>query len=156
TLLVLIRHQGRLVSKDELMKEVWHDSFVEESNLTRHISILRKALNREGSTPCIETVPKRGYRFVGAVQKLVDEQAELIVQTSKVSVVIEAEENDRGINEQGDRSVLLDGESATGPEHGTAIRWKQNFKRHKFVVILTLLAIMAALAIAVSVFTHGN
>ena len=46
TLLVLIRHAGRLVGKDELMQTVWPDSFVEESNLTRNISVLRKALNR--------------------------------------------------------------------------------------------------------------
>ncbi len=64
-LLVLLRSQGRLLTKDELMQQVWPDSFVEEANLTVNISALRRAL---GETPAgqqyIETIPKRGYRFV--------------------------------------------------------------------------------------------
>ncbi len=69
TLLVLIRHGRGLVGKEELMRAVWPDSFVEESNLTRNISILRKALSRDGGGPqYIETVPKRGYRFVREVR----------------------------------------------------------------------------------------
>ncbi len=64
-LLVLIRSRGRLLTKDELMQQVWPDSFVEEGNLTVNISALRRAL---GETPAgqqyIETIPKRGYRFV--------------------------------------------------------------------------------------------
>lgn len=81
TLLVLIRHRGRLVGKDELMQTVWPDSFVEESNLTRNILVLRKALNRnEGGSQYIERVPKLAYRFVGDVRGLVNEQTELIVR----------------------------------------------------------------------------
>jgi eukaryotic-like serine/threonine-protein kinase len=49
TLLVLIRNSGRLVTKEELMQAVWPDTFVEESNLARNISLLRKALNRGDS-----------------------------------------------------------------------------------------------------------
>ncbi|MEO8259109.1 MAG: winged helix-turn-helix domain-containing protein [Acidobacteriota bacterium] len=76
TLLVLIRNDGRLVGKDELMQAVWPDSFVEESNLTRNISVLRRALNpNDGGSQCIETVPKYGYRFVGDVRALVGERA---------------------------------------------------------------------------------
>jgi TolB-like protein/DNA-binding winged helix-turn-helix (wHTH) protein/Tfp pilus assembly protein PilF len=61
---VLVEHSEKVVSKDELMQTLWPDSFVEESNLTQHISVLRKAL---GETPqdhrYILTVPGRGYRF---------------------------------------------------------------------------------------------
>jgi TolB-like protein/DNA-binding winged helix-turn-helix (wHTH) protein/Tfp pilus assembly protein PilF len=65
---VLVQNNGRLVEKDELLKEVWPDSFVEEGNLNRNISILRKALDEDSSgKPYIETVPKRGYRFVATV-----------------------------------------------------------------------------------------
>jgi len=66
---VLVRKSGRLVGKDELLKEVWPDSFVEEGNLNRNVAILRKALG-DGSagTTYIETVPKRGYRFVASVR----------------------------------------------------------------------------------------
>jgi DNA-binding winged helix-turn-helix (wHTH) protein len=84
TLLVLIRHSGRLVAKEELMQAVWPDSFVEESNLVRNISVLRKALNRgDSAPPYIETVPKRGYRFVDEVRTLAGEQTELICRRRK-------------------------------------------------------------------------
>ncbi|HEY9503440.1 MAG TPA: winged helix-turn-helix domain-containing protein, partial [Pyrinomonadaceae bacterium] len=83
TLLVLIRHGGRLVTKDQLMKEVWPDTFVEESNLVRHISILRKALSRgDKEPPYIETVSKLGYRFVGNVSSPAVEQTEVILQSA--------------------------------------------------------------------------
>lgn len=66
---VLVQNNGRLVEKDELLKEIWPDSFVEEGNLNRNISILRKVLGEEASGgPYIETVPKRGYRFVARVK----------------------------------------------------------------------------------------
>jgi TolB-like protein/DNA-binding winged helix-turn-helix (wHTH) protein/Tfp pilus assembly protein PilF len=69
TLQVLIERSDRVVSKDELMQALWPDSFVEESNLTQHISVLRKAL---GETPqdhkYILTFPGRGYRFTESVR----------------------------------------------------------------------------------------
>jgi Tol biopolymer transport system component/DNA-binding winged helix-turn-helix (wHTH) protein len=81
TLLVLIRHGGRLVGKDQLIQTVWPDRVVEESNLTRNISVLRKTLHRsDGGPQYIETVPKCGYRFVGEVHALSSQQTEVIVQ----------------------------------------------------------------------------
>jgi TolB-like protein/DNA-binding winged helix-turn-helix (wHTH) protein/Tfp pilus assembly protein PilF len=69
TLLVLLRRAGQLVPKEDLMREVWPDTFVEEGGLTRNISVLRKALGEdEGEAGYIETIPRRGYRFVAAVQ----------------------------------------------------------------------------------------
>ena len=92
TLVVLIRGGGRLVTKDQLMKEVWPDTFVEESNLVRHISILRKALSRgDDEPPYIETVSKLGYRFVGNMRPPAIEQTEVIVESAKVSVIVEEE-----------------------------------------------------------------
>jgi DNA-binding winged helix-turn-helix (wHTH) protein/Tol biopolymer transport system component len=68
TLVFLVRNSGHLLEKDQLIRTLWPDSFVEEGNLTSNISLLRKAL---GDDPAyIETVPKRGYRFVGAVHQL--------------------------------------------------------------------------------------
>jgi DNA-binding winged helix-turn-helix (wHTH) protein len=68
-LLVLIKRSEDLVTKDELMKAVWPNSFVEEANLTQHISMVRKAL---GETPqdhrYIVTFPGQGYRFAGGVR----------------------------------------------------------------------------------------
>jgi len=61
----LVRHPGRVVTKDELLKAVWPDSFVEESNLAQHISWLRKAFADKAG--CIVTVPGRGYQFAAEV-----------------------------------------------------------------------------------------
>ena len=66
TLLVLVEARGRLVPKDEFLTRVWPDTFVEEGSLPRNVSTLRKVLG-EGF---IETIAKRGYRFVGEVRTL--------------------------------------------------------------------------------------
>jgi eukaryotic-like serine/threonine-protein kinase len=72
-LAVLVDQHGTLVSKDDLLGAVWPGTFVEESNLTHHISLLRKALgNVEDGQPYIETIPKRGYRFAGLVREAVE------------------------------------------------------------------------------------
>jgi|HubBroStandDraft_1064217.scaffolds.fasta_scaffold00978_13 TolB-like protein/DNA-binding winged helix-turn-helix (wHTH) protein/Tfp pilus assembly protein PilF len=76
TLLVLVRNAGRMVDKNDLMKAVWPDTFVEEGALTRNISLLRKALGDAGDeTAYIETIPKRGYRFVAPVSVVAVEPA---------------------------------------------------------------------------------
>lgn len=68
-LVFLLEHPGEVVTKEQLMKHVWPDSFVEEGNLNRNVSTLRKAL---GERPCdhryIETIPKTGYRFIASVR----------------------------------------------------------------------------------------
>jgi len=77
-LVALVEHHGHLLEKDELMKLVWPDTFVEESNLSYNISLIRKALgDGENGQKYIETVPKRGYRFVAGVRELGAEQAEI-------------------------------------------------------------------------------
>jgi DNA-binding winged helix-turn-helix (wHTH) protein/TolB-like protein/Flp pilus assembly protein TadD len=70
-LLVLVRNGNRLTTKEELMRKVWPESFVEEANLTVHISALRKQLGESpDGRPYIETVPKKGYRFAVPVTEL--------------------------------------------------------------------------------------
>jgi DNA-binding winged helix-turn-helix (wHTH) protein/TolB-like protein len=72
-LLVLVKNFGHLVGRDELMSAVWPDSFVEETNLTVNISLLRKALgDMKDGRPYIETVPRKGYRFNAEVQECDD------------------------------------------------------------------------------------
>jgi len=69
TLLALVESRNGVVSKDELLRLVWPDSFVEESNLAQNISVLRKALGQSpDQVTYIETIPKRGYRFVPEVR----------------------------------------------------------------------------------------
>src|SRR5215510_5068304 len=62
TLLLLVENNHKALSKDEMMKAIWQDSFVEEGNLAKQISRLRKILNTDGEQ-FIETLPKHGYRF---------------------------------------------------------------------------------------------
>src|SRR5215469_10312601 len=71
TLICLVRNQGRMVTKDELLRQVWPDTFVEEVNLAVNISAIRKALG-ESPQECrfIATVPGRGYRFVAEVREI--------------------------------------------------------------------------------------
>ncbi|PYQ41573.1 MAG: hypothetical protein DMF77_15410 [Acidobacteria bacterium] len=70
TLLALVARHGRLVTKEELLRIVWPDTFVEENNLAQNISLLRRVLGEgAGGRRLIETVPRRGYRFVGPVEE---------------------------------------------------------------------------------------
>ena len=91
-LLVLVRHSTEVVTKDDLMKTVWPDTFVEEANLSRNIFMLRKAL---GESPpdsrYVITVPGRGYRLAENV-RLVPEQEVSIVAASHRKVQVEVKE----------------------------------------------------------------
>ena len=67
-LVALVQQRGRLVTKDELLRRLWPESFVEEGGLTVHVSALRKALGEDTHRPIyIETVARSGYRFIAAV-----------------------------------------------------------------------------------------
>src|SRR5215813_6701850 len=71
TLLVLVEHRGRTLGKDELLQKVWPDAFVEEATLAQNIFTLRKQLRDDKEAALyIETVPKRGYRFVADVRRV--------------------------------------------------------------------------------------
>lgn len=92
-LLLLVQNSGHVVEKDRLMKEIWPDAFVEEGNLTQNISVLRKALSGEGHD-YIQTVPRRGYRFVGLVHDLSDEHELVIEEHSVARVVVDEQRPD--------------------------------------------------------------
>jgi Tol biopolymer transport system component/DNA-binding winged helix-turn-helix (wHTH) protein len=94
-LLALVERHGHLLEKEELLKKVWPDTFVEEANLASNISQLRKALgDGENGHRYIETAPKRGYRFVANVKKVVNEHAELTIQEQPGSqgAIVEGEQ----------------------------------------------------------------
>ena len=65
TLLYFVRNCGRVIDKDELMRAIWPDSFVEENNLSQNVSTLRRVL---GKNRYIVTVPGSGYRFAATVK----------------------------------------------------------------------------------------
>src|SRR5690242_1457967 len=89
-LLAFVERSGRVLDKDELMQEVWPDTFVEEGNLARNVSTLRRVLgDGEDGHQYIETIPRRGYRFVAKVKELSDGT---LILRERSSVIIEQEE----------------------------------------------------------------
>ena len=93
TLLVLVENRDRVVSKDELMKTLWPDSFVEESNLSQNIFVLRKALGDSAQDRrYILTVPGRGYQFTETVREVgeqTEDEALVLESRSLAQVVVE-------------------------------------------------------------------
>src|SRR5215831_12810873 len=82
-LILLVRNNGHVLSKDELRKELWQDAFVEEGSLAVNVFALRKALGRSSAgREYIETVPKRGYRFVGDVRAVTPTETAAIPRPS--------------------------------------------------------------------------
>src|SRR5256885_435458 len=88
TLLLLIQNHGNVIEKDELMQRLWPDSFVEEANLTQNIYTLRKALGGD----YIETLPRRGYRFIAEVNERNEVAGDVIVIQEKTRTRVSYEE----------------------------------------------------------------
>lgn len=126
-LLALVERRGRLLEKDELMKLIWPDTVVEEANLANNISILRKTLNENGER-FIETVPKRGYRFVATVTMVADELAEFAIQEQSGSQTVVAESE-----QAANTSELLSAHPAV-----KADGFAGKVKRHKRVALIVL------------------
>jgi DNA-binding winged helix-turn-helix (wHTH) protein/TolB-like protein/Tfp pilus assembly protein PilF len=87
-LCVLIENRGNLVTKDEILKSVWKDTIVEESNLTNNISSLRKTFKDFGESNFIETIPGRGYRFIGEVADIYEREEVVFERHFKSQSVI--------------------------------------------------------------------
>ncbi len=94
-LCALTENGGEVVTKTELLDRVWADSFVEESNLSRHIYVLRKTFKDFGENEeLIQTVPRRGYRFAGQIHEIEAGRSELIIEKhTQRRTLIEIEEN---------------------------------------------------------------
>ena len=131
-LLVLVQNSGRALDKDELMRMVWPDTVVEENNLTRNVSSLRRVL---GETPgehnYVVTVPGHGYRFVADVRELDDQDTELLVEThTRAEITFEEEV-----------STETQAEPVLHRDVVTNRRWRNISSRPRNVVVaLTLLA----------------
>ena len=99
TLLLLVENSGHLLSKDELMKKLWPDSFVEEINLTQYVSRLRKLLEEKPNDRFIATIPGQGYRFVAKVCEASDDKSiadGLVIESHmRETVVVEEDEDDQ-------------------------------------------------------------
>jgi len=130
-LVVLVENSGHLIEKGELLKRIWPDSFVEEANLSVNMSALRRALG-EGPNEhqYIETVPRRGYRFVASVKKRGNE----IIEPSSTESL---EENDY------DR-LDGDGGGQTSPASLPATS-RARVSLHRWVIVLVGLPVLSAL-----------
>jgi DNA-binding winged helix-turn-helix (wHTH) protein len=115
TLLALVRRSREVVSKEELLKEVWPNSFVEESNLSQNIFLLRKALGDTAENrQYIVTLPGRGYKFAATVRTVTEHGEALVAQArTRTQIVIEQEQPDQAasaissLRKAGRREFLL-------------------------------------------------
>ncbi len=73
-LLTLVQNSGHLLTREELLKTIWTDTFVDENNLRQYVSLLRKTLNGNGQE-FIETVPHSGYRFLAEVREVLEDES---------------------------------------------------------------------------------
>jgi TolB-like protein len=104
TLLHLVRHQGKLVAKNELMHAVWPDTVVEENNLNQNISALRRILGEtRGDNVYIATIPGKGYQFIPAVEVIIDPAPGA---SQLVTLAVLPFEN---LSAQGEREYVADG-----------------------------------------------
>ena len=130
-LTLLVEKNGHLVEKDELMNHVWAGSFVEEGNLKVTVSMLRKALeDNQLENRFIETVPRRGYRFVASVRELSTETSEIVVRERTTATI----------------TVGGDEKTAQSPHRPTLIEQKRSSRRRWQVGLAG--AVVLGLAIA--------
>ena len=96
-LLALIQSSGQTVDKNDLMETVWADTFVEEGNLNRHVSTLRKLLGDDPKKQrFIKTIPKRGYRFTADVREIVESSETASFESASRSKIVITEETTEG------------------------------------------------------------
>jgi pimeloyl-ACP methyl ester carboxylesterase/DNA-binding winged helix-turn-helix (wHTH) protein len=131
TLLLLIENGGHVLSKEEIMESVWADSFVEENNLAQNISILRKALGEGvGGAKFIETVSKRGYRFIAPLRRFAPvEEDSLTIERTVARITIEETidlEDDRNLPARGGPSALPGVPAFSLPAAQVETRYVQN------------------------------
>jgi Tol biopolymer transport system component/DNA-binding winged helix-turn-helix (wHTH) protein len=139
TLLILVENGGHVVEKEELMKRLWPDTFVEEANLAHHISLLRKTFDEGANgSKYIQTVPRRGYRFVANVRCVRDDSADISSQEQP------------GSGEIKEKPVSQTGNATTAHTRTTPLH-----KHSKRALVLTLTVFVVALAvIAYLFFSH--
>ena len=95
-LLVLVENRGHILEKETVLKAVWQETIVEEGNLTRNVSSLRKALGERPNDPqYIQTIPWRGYRFVADVREVSNQTDELVIEEHSSSRIIIEMEDER-------------------------------------------------------------
>lgn len=162
-LVFLLENHGRAISKDELLNKVWADSFVSEENLSRHISMLRKALGEDSGQPkFIETLPKFGYRFSGqvtTVEALLNESTAPVLSPVLSNDLTEALSFQRDPDFQ-QTTALESQQPFTNSTHNVETYFppeppendlqveKPVFKPHKWILLAGLLIAVVGVAVA--------
>lgn len=134
---MLVRQSGHVLEKRELIEAVWPDTFIEENNLTQYISALRKALGDDRHEQrYIETVARRGYRFLASIRQVRDEGAELILENrTRLRVVVKEEKEKR------EEEVTVRVEQQASSE---SAQWLHRSVFAKYAIATSILVVVAA------------
>ena len=174
TLVLLIRNSGHLLEKDELMDKVWPDAEVEEGSLTRNISTLRRVLgDGENGLRYIETVSRRGYRFVASVRDLGDESPDSVKEKHVGAQIINGEKeiysrdeverpaaNGKAAAVRGGAQTAIESAEEPTARAGEVVArlptraqyLVANIKRHKSGAVVTAIGLVIAIAIVVYIY----
>jgi eukaryotic-like serine/threonine-protein kinase len=160
TLAVLVENKGRLMTKDELMNEIWGGTVVEERNLTQNIFTLRKVFReKRKNVKFIETVPRRGYRFVAesTPPEISEEETLAVSRRQKIHITAEGSVSRKDLTEAvreiaGD---LLRSENGIAPRRSEPVRKRPFFAFTKLDWILTV-AVIALSIFGTSVWLRQN
>jgi Tol biopolymer transport system component/DNA-binding winged helix-turn-helix (wHTH) protein len=149
-LLFLIRHRGQVVKKDELLRQVWPDTVVEENNLVRHISALRKALDEHHhESHYILTIPGRGYRFVASVKELESGNVDLPAQAVDPANVYAA---NGGLN-----TPSLYGTTVNGAMQEESPNHRLQRSRYNWLLALSMsVAVIATIVLIISLIRQNS
>ncbi len=136
----LVENAGKIVTKEEFFQKIWNGAFIEENNLTVAVAQIRKILGETKETKFIETVPRKGYRFIADVERVFDE--EKVVQTER-----ESDENNRASREAIPANLKISGESpavqtTAQPERSSSIA----FSPRKLLPVAALALIIFSIA----------
>jgi DNA-binding winged helix-turn-helix (wHTH) protein/Tol biopolymer transport system component len=148
TLVVLIKNQGKVMSKNSLLDEVWKDTFVEESTLAQNISTLRKTLAKyDKSKEFIATVPRLGYRFVADVTEILADEEILVVERHSVTHIVAEQEQ---IDDREETAISRQTNVAPVPRPASFS------KTLLFGIPLAILTVLAIGFIAVNYFSNSS
>jgi TolB-like protein/DNA-binding winged helix-turn-helix (wHTH) protein len=142
-LIFLVEHQGQVVTKDELIQNVWPNTFVEEANLSQNVFLLRKALGEKAQeNRYIATVPGRGYRFVAHVHKV--DACEVDVREVQKNEVQENEVRETVVSERKQSQFAVVTQPSTPAVHASIERgthsWRRSVATWAALVVLVLAA----------------
>jgi DNA-binding winged helix-turn-helix (wHTH) protein/TolB-like protein/tetratricopeptide (TPR) repeat protein len=143
-LLVLVESSGHVLTKEELMKRVWPDTIVEEANLSHNIYKLREALGEgRNGEKYIETLPRRGYRFVAKVTEIDQAPAsktELsLAEHTRVQVLIEETDEAKDF-------IPINSKMVSPEPRLSGLPQKAETRRKRWTVVVVSCALLAAMA----------